>query len=399
MPTFAHKHYNTEIMRHFSTTIIAATAAMLLLACSKDEMVTVDSIDITSQDDDRTTQTIDSSYTYQLPVIFHVLYTGSASDSVRALASRLPNILNKVNELYKGNVYGWRDVYSENINVNFVLANSDESGNALSKPGVEFNQWKGSFPIEASSFMASKNNTQLIWEPNEYINVMVYPFEQNTKGSIILGMSHMPYTLNDSTRLDGLEQAKAHYISKNNLAFPYCVSINSDYLYRESTRYDDAEHGKYKYTYDTCDIVATLAHELGHYLGLHHVFTEEQKSSGSSNSYTEVDDCFDSDFCDDTPSYNKVAYNDSLKQAPNGTTMQQYSTRHSCDGTTFESDNIMDYSIGYAFQFTKQQKERMRHVLYYSPLIPGPKINHTNVKTRATKAEEGIIDLPIVISE
>lgn len=273
---------------------------------------------------------------------------------------------------------------------------SDESGNALSTPGVVFEKWDSTFPIEASSFMSSKN-TQYMWEPNEYINVMVFPFQQNTEGSIILGISHMPYTLDDSTHLDGLESASAHYISKNNLSFPYCVSINSDYVHRLSTRYTLADHGRKQYTYDSCDIVATLAHELGHYLGLHHVFTEEKKSTGNSSSWSEVNDCFDSDCCDDTPSYNKVEYDDSLRNSPSDTKMQTLVRRHSCDDATFESNNIMDYAIGYAFQFSPQQKERMRHVLYYSPLIPGPKINHANTGTRS--GVNDVIDLPIVTSE
>lgn len=382
-------------MKHFH--IIYILVALLLLAgCSKDENLPVETKNITNQDDDDTTEPIDSNYTYKLPVVFHVLYTED-NDSVRALASRLDSVLQYVNELYQGNIYGWRGIYSQNINVDFQLAQSDESGNRLSTPGVVFEKWNGSFPIEASSFMSSKN-TQYIWEPNEYINVVVYPFKQNTKGSVILGISHMPYTLDDSTHIDGLESASAHYISKNNLGFPYCVSINSDYIHRTSTRYTLEDHGRRQYTYDSCDIVATLAHELGHYLGLHHVFTEEKKAGKGNTSWTEVDDCFDSDCCDDTPSYNKVEYDDSLLAAPKGTGMNKLMQRTSCSGETFDSYNIMDYSIGLSFLFSPQQKARMRHVLYYSPLIPGPKINHTNTGTRAV-TNDSIIDLPIVVSE
>lgn len=370
--------------------------AFLFTACSKDDNVAVETTSITNQDDDDTSETIDDDYTYKLPVIFHVLYTED-NDSVRALATRLPQILTYVNELYQGNVYGWRGNYSEDINIDFQPALTDEDGNTLENEGVVFEKWSGDFPIEASSFMSS-GNTDLIWEPNEYINVMVYPFQQNTKGGIILGISHMPYSINDSTYLDGLESTSTHYMTKSNLGFPYCVSINSTYLYYMSTRYIQADHGSKKYLYNSCDIVATLAHELGHYLGLHHVFTEKETESDNMTSYSEDNDCYDSDYCEDTKSYNKVAYDNKLLAATSATPMDTLTSRTACDGTVFESDNIMDYSIGYAFQFSEEQKQRIRHVLYYSPLIPGPKKNNANRTTRAG-AYDGILNLPIVVSE
>ena len=370
--------------------------ALLLSGCGSGDDVIGYKTSANNQDDDTTKSVINDDYTYRLPVVFHVLYTDD-NDSVRALATRLPQILSYVNEICKGNVYGWRGVYGEDINVDFQLAKEDENGKTLSTPGVTFQRWNGDFPIEAQSFMSSKN-TSLIWEPNDYINVMVYPFKQETKGSIILGISHMPYSISDTTMSDGLETTSARYLSKSNLGFPYCVSINSDYVYRMSTRYTLADHGAKSYLYDSCDIVATLAHELGHYLGLHHVFTEKKTDNDGSSAWTEADDCFDSDFCDDTPSYNKVEYDRNLPNLSKDSKMDELVSRTSCDGTVFESNNIMDYAIGYAFRITPEQKQRIRHVLYYSPLIPGPKKNGVNKKTRGI-ADESIINLPIVTSE
>ena len=54
----------------------------------------------------------------------------------------------------------------------------------------------------------------------------------------------------------------------------------------------------------------------------------------------------------------------------------------------------MDYAIGYGFYLSPDQKHRMRQVLYYSPLIPGPKKNRST--SRAAKEESGdVLDLPI----
>lgn len=102
-------------------------ATLFLAGCSSNELVTRESKDITNQDDDDTTLPINDSYTYKLPIIFHVLYTED-NDSVRALATQLPRVLGFVNELYQGNVYSWRGVYSQNINVDFQPALSDEEG-------------------------------------------------------------------------------------------------------------------------------------------------------------------------------------------------------------------------------------------------------------------------------
>lgn len=65
--------------------------------------------------------------------------------------------------------------------------------------------------------------------------------------------------------------------------------------------------------------------------------------------------------------------------------------RKSCDGAQFISHNIMDYSVSYSNQFTQDQCNRIRHVLTYSPLIPGPKKEQAN--TRAAIGE--VLKLPI----
>ena len=51
----------------------------------------------------------------------------------------------------------------------------------------------------------------------------------------------------------------------------------------------------------------------------------------------------------------------------------------------------MDYSVSYSDQFTQDQYNRVRHVLAYSPLIPGPKKG----QGRARSAAEGFLKLPI----
>jgi zinc-dependent metalloproteinase lipoprotein len=193
--------------------------------------------------------------------------------------------------------------------------------------------------------------------------------------------------------LEGLKATDKTFITKSNLAFPYCISINECYA---SAGYDSKRYtaflGKDRYNSSMVDVSSTLAHELGHYLGLLHVFAE--KDNGEY-----ADDCKDTDHCEDTPSYNKLEYEKWLTEylkAPE-ISFSKAIKRTNCEGEEFNSHNIMDYSVTCADRISEDQYKRIRNVLYYSPLIPGPKKNSkTSTETRASYNDE-IINLPITI--
>ena len=352
-----------------------------LTACGGDDgLVSTDKSSLVTD-----TIEIDSNYEYQLPVIFHVLYKNQSDASQYIPAARLKNLLQYVNEIYQGGIYG----ESENLHLKFVLAEKDEKGKKLGTPGVEYVKYDGDYPIDVNAFMSDNTgaNVKYIWDPNQYINVMMFNFKSSSSNEITLGISHMPHTVDN--RVEGLDNVNTQYIAKSKLPYPLCSSINSTYAaqasngsYFESDRYTDDNH--VAHTLSTADVVVTMAHELGHYLGLYHAFTEKEKDG----SYQPVDSCGDTDYCKDTPSYNRIEYNNYLETLtingsdPNMT--RKMLSRSSCDGKTFESDNIMDYSLTMGFQITADHKKRSRNVLYYSPLIPGPQKNNINTRTRAT---------------
>lgn len=331
------------------------------------------------------TAEIDSNYEYQLPVIFHVLYKNQSAASQYIPAARLKNLLQYVNEIYQGGIYG----KSENLHLKFVLAEKDEKGKKLGTPGVEYVKYDGDYPIDVSAFMSDNTgaNVKYIWDPNQYINVMMFNFKSASSNEVTLGISHMPHTVDN--RVEGLDNVKTQYIAKNQLKYPLCSSINSTYAaqasgggYFQSDRYTDDNHTAHALS--TADVVVTMAHELGHYLGLYHAFTEEKKDG----SFQPADSCGDTDYCKDTPSYNRIDYNNYLEtlnfEQNDPSITKKMLSRNSCDGKIFESNNIMDYSLTMGFQITADQKKRIRNVLYYSPLIPGPKKNNINTRTRAT---------------
>ena len=306
-------------------------------------------------------------YHYKLPIIFHVFY----EDKTDALQYVNPNILSEiiteVNKLYKD------ANKSIDMNLTFTLATIDPEGNEMTTPGVEYIKWPESYPIDCEKFMEdeTKGYVNYLWEPNLYINVMVYNFKRTKSNSIILGISNLPFSTKGNNFLKGLVETDKSFLRKSNLKFPYCVSINSIYIN------DHTMDG---------NINATVAHELGHYLGLHHVFNERNGET--------VNACVDSDYCEDTPPYNKFEY-DNFARENYGSSFSILALRVNCNtGEQFTSRNIMDYSYSYLNQFTSDQFSRVRHVLMYSPLIPGPKIGQST-STRAV--DDGPLDLPIRI--
>jgi hypothetical protein len=69
-----------------------------------------------------------------------------------------------------------------------------------------------------------------------------------------------------------------------------------------------------------------------------------------------------------------------------GLSQRELAQRVSCDdGSTYTSDNIMDYAYCYSDKLSQQQKERIRHVLNYCPTLPGPKLD-SPASTRAAQA-------------
>ena len=208
---------------------------------------------------------------------------------------------------------------------------------------------------------------------------MIYNFTSDNSGTTTLGISHLPFTTIGSNYLAGLNEVKYSHLEIENLNFPYCASINSSYI----------DHQSSGNNYDSYDVTVTLAHELGHYLGLHHVFSETKTGDL-------INTCRDTDYCEDTPSYDKQAYDADYEYVrnyePQNYTFEYLVKRTSCSEKTFISHNIMDYSVSYSDQFTQDQRDRIRHVLNYSPLIPGPKKGQTQTRTVA----EGTLDLPIL---
>lgn len=295
--------------------------------------------------------TPDSTTYYRLPVVFHVLYNKEGNKKQNVIEGHLATLIEGVNE-----IYAQCGAY---LGVEFVMAAEDPEGNLLAEPGVDRHRINLT-SINSSAFMGygrePKKYCEYMWDPNRYVNIFVYTFED--KG--ILGISHFPYVVKPHS-LEGLTELE-YDGDWSELPWPQCVSINNEYIY---------SHEAY---YTMTDVVNTLAHELGHFLGLRHAFSEDPETY-------DRDICLDSDFCTDTPTYNKVAYDKFMQGcmtsggSVDDNEKQLLMMREDCEtGEEFRSTNIMDYAYTEANRFTPQQAARIRYVLEHSPYIPGPKV-------------------------
>ena len=168
-------------------------------------------------------------------------------------------------------------IASENIHVQFELALYDENGNKLGTPGVEYVKYPSSLDsIDCNEFMKGKQYARYMWDPNNYINVMVYNFKQGESTDITLGISNLPYQGAGYPQIEGLTKSEHAVLHKNNLSYPYCVSLNAIFIDKryEGTRYT-TDKNKKQYTYVPLARTRTSAR-------IHQATTEMPISNGSS---------------------------------------------------------------------------------------------------------------------
>lgn len=354
------------------------------------------------------------AYVYELPVIFHVLYNESEQQRlidqdregdeypkfVPISSAQLQAILEKVNRIYRGdpelptqtierNNYEKDRGNYVNAHVKFVLATKDEGGNKLSPIGIKryaIEEKELDPKVVMGDIEGGKYNS-MAFPINQYINVFIFPFKSESATSMTLGIAHFPQ-LPSEYALEGLgtvDQSVAHYSNYN-----HCIALNSK-MFEPMVVY-----GKNALYHGPDVVYYTLAHELGHALGLRHVFSESVGSDGVSIAM--VDECIDSDYCEDTHTYNRIRY-DRTRLPIN--TVSPYSSyeglrrRTNCSGIAFTSTNIMDYEISWSDRLTKDQLKRLRHVLYYSFSIPGkPKL----AKPRSLRSVGGVAAKPMTSS-
>ncbi len=265
----------------------------------------------------------------ELPVVVHIIHSGEPIGTGANISdAQIYSQINSTNEDFR------RTPDSRGYNahpdgadteIQFCLAQIDPDGNpttGINRVNLGVSEWN------RDEFNATaKPATQ--WDPEKYANLwVVESFEPLAGGFILLGYAQFP----SASGLPGLSGGAA----------------NTDGVVMISSTFGtlDADDGTFNLRNEIYG--RTTTHEIGHWLGLRHIWGDGG--------------CSVDDYCDDTP----------RASAPN----YGCSASNSCDDTTYGwpnnppdmVENYMDYSGDLCMNiFTNEQKERMRTVLENSP--------------------------------
>jgi zinc-dependent metalloproteinase lipoprotein len=263
---------------------------------------------------------------YQLPIVFHVIYDAAGTGgAINIPASSIHAQIAQLNKDFS-NLAGSPYSISASTGIQFCLAKTNPAGASMAEPGINRVE-RSSIGLGTPPYMPSSSvleNTMkpaTIWDPTRYINVWVVAMGQYT------GYSTFPST----SGLPGLD----NYIETNTNAG---VVINPSTV-GSKTR-PSAPCGTNSASSGGC----ILAHELGHFFGLRHIW-------GDANCGT--------DYCDDTPLHQTSNYGKFAHPKSN-----------TCLPPTADEmfENYMDYTDDEQLNtFTNGQVARMQTVMLNSP--------------------------------
>ena len=272
---------------------------------------------------------------YTIPVIFHVIHGGQSVGTFPNVSQLQINSQVKIlNDDYAGSGYNVANFANTNFaqsliancNISFCLAEKDPNGVTLSEKGIERVSYVAKGWSDPASFTVNTNfknfidNTVkpgTIWDPSRYLNIWISDVNSSVG---LLGYATFPA----GSTLSGMNNALG--------------TATDDGVWCWTKAIGDV--GTLTSSYDKG---RTATHEVGHWLGLRHIWGDGSCAS---------------DFCNDTPTQ---------QQANTGCpTYPSVSCSNGPNGDMFM--NFMDYSYDYClYMFSNDQRTRMQTAMANAP--------------------------------
>ncbi len=264
---------------------------------------------------------------YRIPVVVHVIHNGEQVGFGPNISYE--QVLSQIEVLNEdfGREFGTNgfndDPLGVDTGIEFYLAKYDPDGNLLDEPGIDrIDGGQDSWSIRIfQNQIENELKPETIWDPERYFNIWTVNFG-GFVGRALLGYAQFP----DMSGLNGLDENEGSALTDG---------VVVGYRY-----FGSSEKGNFPDLSAPYDLGRTTTHEVGHWLGLRHIWGDG--------------DCSFDDYVEDTPL---------AAEATEGCP----ETLFSC-GVESMIENYMDYTNDRCMNiFTAGQLDRMIMVLENSP--------------------------------
>ena len=289
---------------------------------------------------------------YKIPTVFHIVYNNDAQNLPDSVVLSQVEVLNKHFRRQHENINETREEFlsfATDIEIEFVLASEDPNGYPSNGITRTYTNQSG-FPyisiwdiftgnITLDNVKSSVSGGVDAWDTNRYLNIWICNIESSFLGQV-LGFAYPPTNVNEvleEVDLDTVPDWPTEGFTQNQnlqgvvLHYPIVGSNNPQ-------NGDDGISGN--------EMGLACVHEVGHYLGMRHIWGDALSGSG----------------CD---------VDDGISDTPNQSAASQFTCDYSinsCNDSPIDFpdmvENYMDYSSDECMNmFTNNQRTVMRAIL------------------------------------